>query len=235
MARNVKRAHRGILKIPNLHWHGLVEASDSSLGAAPQLSKSGVPARGWTKQLSRVKIVTRDAERDAARSMSWRLETLAFPTAAFQNGRLSLQRAGPVGRRLGVRAASGQSLVLRSLCTRPSRAGGPSQATRSGTRAPRCLRDRGPPTERFLQHLCLRSSVIASVRPLAPRHGRRGSWSVLAECWLALSGAHHGRQRDHPSPAAVASGRDSEEQAVRARAPPCQKRASSKASRLRSM
>ena len=66
------------------------EAFDSAVALRRNFQER-VPARGWTKQLSRVKTVTRVAERDAARQVSWRLETLAFPTAAFQNGMLSLK------------------------------------------------------------------------------------------------------------------------------------------------
>jgi hypothetical protein len=67
-------------------------------------------------------------------------ETLAFPAAALQNDGLALRRAGPVGCRLGARAASGQGLLLAMVPIRkmPSRAGGPSKATRSGTGAHRC-------------------------------------------------------------------------------------------------
>src|SRR6516165_8693613 len=90
------------------------------------------------------------------------LETLAFPAAAFQNGRLALREAGPVGSQLDARAASGQGLLLLAMVPRgimPSRAEGPSTATRSRTRAPRCIAGSLSQRSGLLQHLCLRSSL----------------------------------------------------------------------------
>jgi len=66
------------------------EAFDSGLVLRRNVS-SPVPARGWTKQLSRVSAVVPVAGPDAAGILPGARETLAFPTAAFQNGRLTLQ------------------------------------------------------------------------------------------------------------------------------------------------
>src|SRR5262245_28778842 len=59
----------------------------------------------------------------AARNFPGALETLTFPVTAFQNDRLTLREAGPVGCRLGTRAASGQDLLLPILLFRECRTG----------------------------------------------------------------------------------------------------------------
>lgn len=63
------------------------------------------------------------------------------------------------------------AFVLKS----PSRAGGQSKPSRSGTLAPECIRDRCPQRSVACSTLGCARPKVASVRPLAPRRGRRGS------------------------------------------------------------
>ena len=65
----------------------------------------------------------------------------------------------------------------------PSRTGGQSKPARSGTVARGCMAGAASQTSGSFQHPCLRSSQVASVRPLAPRHGRHGC--VMAPAWFA--------------------------------------------------
>jgi hypothetical protein len=75
-------------------------------------------------------------ERTAARKFPGALETLAFPAAAFQNDRLTLRKAGPVGCRRDAHGGAVEQL--------PSVAG----ATAITTSVPMTLRFRGAPAER---------------------------------------------------------------------------------------
>ena len=77
-----------------------------------------------------------------------------------------------------------------------SRARGQSKPARSGTLAQDCVPGSMSPTLRFLQHSCLRSSHIASVRPAAPRHGRHGPFAAAHE--------QAGRLRERPAQVRVA-------------------------------
>jgi hypothetical protein len=95
------------------------------------------------------------------------LETHTYPSPAIQNEWLTLRGAGPFMGSSTPGQPRGQVAHFRSvLKIQPSRAGGPSNAARSGILAPRYLRDRCPQRWlRCLQYLRLRSSPGASVRP----------------------------------------------------------------------
>src|SRR5262249_17889431 len=113
-----------------LDFHSRVSSAaiDPRLGTAPRLSRLGSSPRPDQTAMEGPSRHALGPSTTAARRFPGALETLAFPTAAFQNDRLALQGAGPVGQQLGVRAASGQGLLLpnpRSV-RMPSRAGGSS-------------------------------------------------------------------------------------------------------------
>lgn len=115
----------------------------------------------------------------AAGSFPGALETLAFPAAALPNDRLTLREAGPVSCRLGARAASGKVFGFRSSISvrMPSRAGGSSKATRSGTRALSCITGSPSQTSGFLQQLGVRSS-LACLRSVFSSPAR-SAWLVM--------------------------------------------------------
>jgi hypothetical protein len=95
-----------------------------------------VPAEGWTKQLSRVQTVALAPSTTAARKFPGALETLAFPAAAFQNNRFTLQRAGSIGCRRDAHGGAVGQFVS---------AAGAAAIT---TSAPMALRFRGTPAGR---------------------------------------------------------------------------------------
>jgi len=160
---------------------------DPCLLTTPPGFSLAVAAPGCTKQLCKVQAAwpfTRAGRLPGVPPGA--LETHAFPTPALQNHRLAPRGAGPFVTSSTRGQPRGNVFVAGLLLVQsPSRAGGQSKPVRSGTLAHECIRDRRPKRSVARSTLHCARPWCASVRPLAPRHGRHGCVMVPA-CFAPL-------------------------------------------------
>jgi hypothetical protein len=123
----------------------------------------------------------------AAKQFSWRPRNSCVPRGGLSKRQAHAPWSGPSwlpARHEGSLRLRSPATDLPTILRMPIRAGGSSKATRSATRAPRCIAGSTSQTERFLQHLGLRSSQ-ACLRS-ADSSPARSAWLVTARASLFL-------------------------------------------------